>query len=140
MVARVFAARTLEISASKDGPWIDLANAALSRHILCTRTYADDRQRDTIRSHGFVQGAVRETRPLGEFRIYFVGRSLPAVTLDLLDPDKRSSLMWIRYPTHGGQRYMSGWPHSPHWTLGPLFEYRLDIRLVSDDEIVQPHP
>lgn len=135
MTARVFAAQTLEISPSKDGPWVDIARVALSRRILCTRTYADNRRYDTIRSHGFVQRALWETRPLGEFRIHFIGLSLPAVTWDLLDPDKWLSLVWIRYPTYGGQRYMSGWPHNPHWTLEPPFEYRLDIRLVSDDEV-----
>lgn len=136
MVAQVVAVRTLEISASKEGPWVDVANTALSRRILCTRTYADTRRYDAITSHDFVRRALWTTRPLGEFRIHFIGLSTPVAIRDLADSDKWSNPAWIRYPTFDGYRRMSGWPHSRQWTLGPASEHRIDIRLVSDEEIV----
>lgn len=136
MAAQVFAVRTLEISAAKEGPWVDVANAALSRRILCTRTYADDRRYDTITPHDFVRRALWTTRPLGEFRIHFIGSFPPVAIQDLADLDERSSPAWIRYPTYHGYRYMSGWPYQHQATLGPASEHIIDIRLVSDEEIV----
>lgn len=137
MAAQVFAVRTLEISAAKEGPWVDVANAALSRRILCTRTYADTRWYDAITPHDFVRRALWTTRPLGEFRIHFIGSSTPVVIHDLVDSDKWSKPAWIRYPTRDGYRYMSGWPHSPQMLFGAWSsERRIDFRLVSDEEIV----
>lgn len=136
MVAQVFAVRMLEISASKEGPWVDVANAALSRRILCTRTYADTRRYDAVTSHDFVRRALWTTRPLGEFRIHFIGLFPPVAIQDLANFDKWSSPAWIRHPAHNGYRYMSGWPYRHQATLGPASGHRIDIRLVSDDEIV----
>lgn len=136
MVAQVFAARTLEISAAKAGPWVDVANAALSRCVLCTRTYADNPPSNAIKTHDFVRKALWVTRPLGEFRIHFIGLTVPTVIWDLADSDKWSNPAWLRYPTYGGYHYMSGWPHGHQWTPGLASEHRIDIRLVSEDEIV----
>lgn len=143
MAAQVFAVRTLEISAAKEGPWVDVANAALSRRVLCTRTYSDAQWYDTVTPHDFdfARRALWATRPLGEFRIHFIGRPTPVAIWDLADSHKWLSPAWIRYPTRDGYRYMSGWPHGQQMTLGKwASEYRIDIRLVSDDEIVQPYP